>query len=347
MSRFFWIDFFIWVMRKRSLLAYGGIYLRGLAMGAADVVPGVSGGTIAFISGIYEELLNTIKGFNLGTLKSLRKEGVVETWKKINGAFILSLFSGIITSVITLASSISGILEQEGETVEKVALWSFFFGLILASIIYIAKQVEKWSLKDITGLILGSVVAYYITIAGVSEDSDSLYFLFFSGMIAISAMILPGISGGFILVLLGAYQPIMRGLDGTVTALKNGDYLLMLTNGIPIFVVAIGCLFGLLSFSRLLSWLFKSYKNITLATLTGFMIGSLNKIWPWKKTISWRVNSGGIKVPVVTENVSPDTFEILDNNMDDSMLAYAIGAAVIGFLVVFGLEFIGKKMSNE
>ena len=345
MSRFLWVDFFMCIMGKRSLLGYGGIYLRGLAMGAADVVPGVSGGTIAFITGIYEELLNTIKGVNLGTLKSLKQDGIAATWRKINGAFILSLFAGIFTSIITLASAISGILEQEGQTGEKIALWSFFFGLIIASIIYIAKQVNKWSVKDIAGLIIGTVVAYFITVVGVSEDSSSLVFLFISGMIAISAMILPGISGSFILVLLGAYQPIMVGLKNTISALKVGDYGLMIAEGLPIVVVALGCLVGLLTFSRVLSWLFKSYENITLATLTGFMVGSLNKIWPWKEVISSRINSSGLEVPVVTENLSPGSFEIMYEQ--DSFLIYAIIFAVLGFLLVFGLEYVGKKMGNE
>lgn len=332
-------------MKKRSLLGYGGIYLRGLAMGAADVVPGVSGGTIAFISGIYEELLNTIKSVNLGTLKSLKEEGVVATWKKINGAFILSLFAGIFTSIITLASAISSILEQQGQTGEKIALWSFFFGLIIASIIYIGKQVKKWSVKDVIGLVVGTAIAYYITVAGISEDSGSLGFLFFAGVIAISAMILPGISGSFILVLLGAYQPIMSGLKGTISSLKNGDYGLMVSEGIPIAVVAVGCLVGLLTFSRVLSWLFKSHENITLATLTGFMIGSLNKIWPWKEVVSFRVNSEGLEVPVVTANLSPARFE--EMYQMDNFLIYAIIFAGLGFALVFGLEFIGKKMGNE
>ena len=333
------------IMEKRTLLGYGGVYLRGLAMGAADVVPGVSGGTIAFITGIYEELLNTIKGVNLGTLKSLKQDGIVATWRKINGAFILSLFAGIFTSIITLASAISGILEQEGQTGEKIALWSFFFGLIIASIIYIAKQVKKWSVKDITGLVVGTAVAYYITVVGVSEDSSGLIFLFFAGTIAISAMILPGISGSFILVLLGAYQPIMGGLKNTISALKVGDYGLMIAEGLPIAVVAIGCLVGLLTFSRVLSWLFKSHENLTLATLTGFMVGSLNKIWPWKEVISFRVNSSGVEVPVLTENLSPSSFEAIYNM--DSFLIYAGVFAVLGFALVFGLEYVGKKMGNE
>lgn len=330
--------------KKRSLLGYAGIYARGLAMGAADVVPGVSGGTIAFISGIYEELLNTIKAFNLENLKAIRKEGLGAFWKKINGTFIVALFAGIASSIVSLASIISGILEKSGPTGEKIALWSFFFGLIIASVIYIGKQVKGWKAKEIIGLVLGGAIAFYVTIAGVSEGSDSNLYLFFAGAIAISAMILPGISGSFILVLLGAYQPVMNLIKSAVSTLKAGEYGELVNVGIPIGIFAVGCLVGLLTFSRVLSWLFKNHENLTLATLTGFMIGSLNKIWPWKETITSRVNSDGITIPVVTENISPSTFSEL-NNMD-SFMVYSIGFAVLGFALVFGLEFVGNKLKK-
>jgi putative membrane protein len=333
--------------KKRNPKAYFGIYLRGIAMGAADVVPGVSGGTIAFISGIYEELLNTIKAFNFKNLKSIKSDGIVSFWRLVNGNFILALFAGIATSILSLASVIGGVLEKEGQTGEKIALWSFFFGLIIASVVYVAKQVQGWKFKEIIGLLAGGAIAYYVTIATVSENSDGTMFLFFAGAIAISAMILPGISGSFILVLLGAYQPVMGLIKSSVLALKAADIGALVSVVIPVGIFALGCLFGLLSFSRLLSWLFKKHKNSTLAALTGFMIGSLNKIWPWKKTLLWRENSEGLKIPVVTENVSPSVFEKLDNAMDDSMLVYAVCFAVIGFLVVFGLEYIGNKFKNE
>lgn len=330
--------------KKRNLLSYAGIYARGIAMGAADVVPGVSGGTIAFISGIYEELLNTIKAFNLENIKAIRKEGLVAFWKKINGTFIVALFAGIASSIVSLASIISGILEKSGPTGEKIALWSFFFGLIIASVLYIGKQVKGWKAKEIIGLVLGGAIAFYVTIAGVSEGSDSNLYLFFAGAIAISAMILPGISGSFILVLLGAYQPVMNLIKSAVSTLKSGEYGELVNVGIPIGIFAVGCLVGLLTFSRVLSWLFKNHENLTLATLTGFMIGSLNKIWPWKETITSRVNSDGITIPVVTENISPSTFSEI-NNMD-SFMVYSIGFAVLGFALVFGLEFVGNKLKK-
>lgn len=325
-----------------------GIAFRGLAMGAADVVPGVSGGTIAFITGIYEELLDSIKAFNLKNVKAifpLSKESLKNAWNTFNLSFLLSLFAGIAISIVSLAGFISSILEQEGETASKINLWSFFFGLIIASIVYVAKQVESWNFQKILGTILGTALAYYITIAEIGSDNDSLIFLFFAGSIAISAMILPGISGSFILVLLGAYKPIMGAIKNLSIALKDSNTDLLLEAGSILAVVAVGCLVGLLSFSRVLSWLFKNQKQITLATLTGFMIGSLNKIWPWKKGISWRTNSDGEQVVVQYENLSPSSYT--EHFTMDANLFGAIAFALLGFILVFLLEYAGNKMNTE
>lgn len=253
---------------SRKIKDYVIIGFKGMAMGAADVVPGVSGGTIAFISGIYEELLGSISNVNLGLFKTLKKEGFKAAWKQLNGNFLLSLFLGIFISIISLAKAIKYLLENE-----PILLWSFFFGLVLASIIYIAKQISKWNFIAVIVLILGAFLAYYITTLNplVSENSSSLYILL-AGAIAICAMILPGISGSFILVLLGAYKPVLD-------AVNDKDFKTILT-----FMV--GAVVGLLSFSKVLKWLFANYKNYTLAVLTGFIIGSLNKIWPWKLTQS-------------------------------------------------------------
>lgn len=333
------------MLKKRNFIGFLGVYLRGLGMGAADVVPGVSGGTIAFISGIYEELLNTIKAFNLANIKSIPKEGLVSFWKKVNGNFILALFTGIVSSIISLASIISSVLEQEGQTGEKIALWSFFFGLIIASILYIAKQIKGWGVKEIIGLVLGGCIAFYVTVAQVADNSESIFFLFIAGALAISAMILPGISGSFILVLLGAYQPVMRSIKELISTVKSGEYTELISVSLPLVVFAGGCVVGLLSFSRILSFLFKNYEKITLATLTGFMIGSLNKIWPWKEVLDTRINSEGKLIPTVTGNITPATFEATYTM--DSFVPFAIGFAVLGFVLVFGLEYVGNKFKNE
>ena len=283
-------------------------------MGAADVVPGVSGGTIAFISGIYEELLGSISNVNLSLLKTLKKEGFKAAWKQVNGNFLLSLFVGIFISIISLAKVIKYLLENE-----PILLWSFFFGLVLASIIYIAKQITKWNVISFVFLILGAFLAYYITTLNplVTENS-SLLFMFFAGAIAICAMILPGISGAFILVLLGAYQPVL-------SAVNDRDIK-------TIAAVGLGAIVGLLSFSKILNWLFAHYKNYTLAALTGFIIGSLNKIWPWKETLTWRIDSHGIEVPFNEQSVSPLSFN------GDAQLMLSIILAIVGFALILLME---------
>lgn len=299
---------------KRTLKDYIVISLKGTAMGAADVVPGVSGGTIAFISGIYEELLSSISNINLGLFKTLRKEGFKKAWVQLNGNFLLSLLLGIFVSIVSLAKVIKYLLEHE-----PVLLWSFFFGLVLASVIYVAKQITKWNIVTIVVMVLGAALAYYITTLDpmVSENS-SPWFLFLAGAIAICAMILPGISGAFILVLLGAYKPVLA-------AVNDRDYKI-------IALIGLGAVIGLLSFSRVLKWLFKHYKNYTLAVLTGFIIGSLNKIWPWKETLSYRVNSHGIEVPFKQESVSPFSFS------GDHQIVMAIILAAVGFGLIILLE---------
>ncbi|WP_298881061.1 DUF368 domain-containing protein [uncultured Polaribacter sp.] len=298
----------------RNIKDYIVIGLKGMAMGAADVVPGVSGGTIAFISGIYEELLGSISNVKLSLLKTLKTEGLKAAWKQVNGNFLAALFIGIFVSIISLAKAIKYLLENE-----PILLWSFFFGLVLASIIYIAKQITKWNFISILALVLGAFLAYYITTLNpmVSEDSSSLYILF-AGAIAICAMILPGISGSFILVLLGAYKPVLE-------AVNNKDIK-------TILVFMVGAVIGLLSFSKILKWLFANYKNYTLAALTGFIIGSLNKIWPWKETLTWRTNSHGVEVPFNQQSVSPFTFD------GEAQLTMAIVLAIVGFGIILGME---------
>ena len=299
---------------SRKIKDYFLISLKGIAMGAADVVPGVSGGTIAFISGIYEELLQSISNIKLGLLKTLKNDGFKAAWTELNGNFLLSLFIGIIVSFLSLAKLISWLLETH-----PILLWSFFFGLVLASIIYVAKQIEKWNVISILLLIATTAIAYVITTLPplVSEDS-SMPFIFLAGAIAICAMILPGISGSFILVLLGAYKPVLN-------ALTNKD--------IPVIVVfMLGAITGLLSFSRVLKWLFANYKNFTLAALTGFIIGSLNKIWPWKRVLTFRTNSHGEKVPFNEESILPTSYD------GDPQMLYAVLLALVGFGVILLLE---------
>ncbi|MDO6674512.1 DUF368 domain-containing protein [Tenacibaculum sp. 1B UA] len=304
---------------SRTSKDYLVIMLKGMAMGAADVVPGVSGGTIAFISGIYEELLGSISNINIKLLKTLQKEGFKSAWKQVNGNFLVSLFVGIFISIVSLAKMISWLLVNH-----PILVWSFFFGLVLASVIYIAKQVTQWNLVSGVLLILGAILAYYITTLNplVSEHS-SMSFMFLAGAIAICAMILPGISGSFILVLLGAYKPVLA-------AVNNRDFT-------TITFVALGAIVGLLTFSRVLKYLFSNYKNYTLVVLTGFIIGSLNKIWPWKKVLTYRTNSHGEQVPFNELSISPFSYD------GNPQLMYATVLALIGFGLILLLEKIAVK----
>ena len=306
---------------QRRFIDYFIISLKGIAMGAADVVPGVSGGTIAFISGIYEELIETINNVNLSLIRTLKDKGLASAWKQLNGNFLFTLLLGIGISIVSLAKGIKWLLENE-----PVLLWSFFFGLVLASIFFVGKQISKWTLANISGFIVATFVAYYITTLSGLSSTDSSLFLFIAGALAICAMILPGISGAFILVLLGAYEPVLD-------AVNNRDFK-------TLAIIGSGAIIGLLTFSRILKWLFNHFRNLTLAILTGFILGSLNKIWPWKHVLTYRTNSKGEEVPLLEESVSPFTFD------GNPQLWWAIGLMLIGFFTIILLEKLGNKSQN-
>ncbi|WP_424494485.1 DUF368 domain-containing protein [Salinimicrobium sp. GXAS 041] len=302
---------------RRSLKDYFNIGLKGMAMGAADVVPGVSGGTIAFISGIYQELIHTISGVNISLLGIWRKKGFSAMWKALNGNFILALFAGILVSFFSLMRLANYLLENH-----PVLIWSFFFGLVLASIFYVAKQIPKWNIKIVLWGLLGAVVAFYIVSLPPMAAAQSDLFLFFAGAIAICAMILPGISGSFILVLLGAYKTVSE-------ATHDFDFK-------TLGIIGVGAVFGLLTFSRLLKWLFANYSTITLAVLTGFIAGSLNKIWPWKKVLE-TAQYGDKSVVLREESVLPWNFA------GESNLWAAVALMLAGFALILILERLAES----
>ncbi len=302
---------------KNALL----LYAKGMAMGAADVVPGVSGGTVAFITGIYDELLRSI-GAVPNAIAPLLKGRVTEAWRTANASFLLILFAGILTSVLSLAKVITYLLEQH-----PIPVWSFFFGLILVSVHLVSKDIQRRNLSRLVSLCLGIGLAYWITVAAPMQWSASSISLFFAGAIAVCAMILPGISGSFILVLLGLYPVVL----GAVKALDLG---IMLT-------FAAGCLVGLLSFARVLSLVLRRWRDLTLAFLTGLMLGSLNKVWPWKETLTWRVNSHGERVPLLEQNLLPGAYGDLTGQ--DPQVLLAIVLAVAGIALVLGLEWFAGR----
>lgn len=289
-------------------------------MGAADVVPGVSGGTIAFISGIYEELINSISKINLQAIKILTQEGILAFWKHINGSFFVALLSGIGISILSLAKIMKWLLENE-----PVMVWSFFFGLMVASVLFLMKEIERWNFGSIMVMLLAGAIAYIITVIPplVNGSNENVFFIFLCGALAICAMILPGISGAFILVLLGAYHTVLD-------ALSSWNFKIILIFGM-------GALTGILSFSKALKWLFAKYRNLTFAGLTGFIIGSLNKVWPWKETLQTDPLNGSV---IHEKSVLPSTFEMITHN--DAQVVTALLLAIVGFFVIYGIE----KWSN-
>jgi putative membrane protein len=287
------------------------VAVKGLCMGAADVIPGVSGGTIAFITGIYGELVESIKSIDLEALKLFFTGNFRQFWLKINGNFLLSLVLGILISIFSFAKVMQYLLIHH-----PIPLWSFFFGLIVASPIYIIKEVEHKKIIHLIPTIMGMAVGVLICLISPTETTDALWFIFLCGAIGICAMILPGISGSFVLLLLGKYAYII----GAVSDLN-----------IPVLLVfAAGAIIGIILFSNFLSWLLKKAYNGTLFFLSGLMIGSLVKVWPWK-----RVLESGVDRPVLPGNYS-----------GDPQLVQAIIWFAVGVLLLFGIEYIAKRLKS-
>lgn len=308
------------------MLKHIGIYLRGVAMGAADVVPGVSGGTIAFITGIYETLLDSIKSFDTEALQFALKFNIRALWAHINGTFLVALLAGIATSVLSLAKLITYLMEHQ-----PVPLWSFFCGLIIISTYLVLKEIKERNLLPAASLLVSAIASYLITTLTPASTPDAYWFIFLSGAIAICAMILPGISGSFLLLIMGKYEFILDSIKEI---------------NLPVIIVfAAGCAFGLLSFSRLVSWLLKHYHDITVAALAGFMIGSINKIWPWKQVLEYRINSKGQQKPFITENLSPQNFSTITG--EDPQLLLAIVFFLLGIILVFSVDKVAVLVNKK
>ena len=296
------------------------VFFKGMAMGASDVVPGVSGGTIAFISGIYERLIHAIKSINIANLKLFFTGHFKDFWKNVDGNFLVCLVAGIAVSFLSLAKLITYLLETH-----PIFVWSFFCGLIVASVVFIGKTV-KWDWKTAITLVAFAILSFFITSPGNAPlgQNGAYWYIFLCGAIAICAMILPGISGSFILVLLGQYAYILESL------------VEFRIDVIAIFMV--GALIGIVSFSHVLDWLFKNFEMITKAALTGFMLGSINKIWPWKNTIDTIVYADG-ETQLIQENILPQAC--------DSQFCAAIALMIVGFALIFVIEFISEKMKTK
>lgn len=306
---------------KHTLKEYLFIALRGMGMGAADVIPGVSGGTIAFITGIYEELINSIKSINVEAFKLFFTGRWKSLWKHVNGNFLLAVFGGIFISVLSLAKILEHLLEHH-----PILIWAFFFGLILASAWVVARKVTVWEYPNVIALVSGIAVAFYITSVTPTTTTDASWFVILSGGVASCAMVLPGISGSFILLLLGKYEFALQAVNERLI--------------LDLLLLGAGAAIGLVLFSNLLSWLLKNFHNATIAVLVGFMIGSLNKIWPWKETLKTIVVDGEVK-PLIEKNILPSLGDAGD------MFWLAVLMAALGIGVIILLEVILAKGKSD
>ncbi|WP_111669013.1 DUF368 domain-containing protein [Algoriphagus litoralis] len=309
-----------------SIKKYALTYFKGMAMGAADIVPGVSGGSIALIAGIYQELLDSINSISVANFKLLLQGEPKRFFKAVNGSFLLSLFLGILTSIFVLSKLITYLMEEH-----PIPLWSFFTGLILVSAFMILKEIKRWHLGVVLAILIGTVFAWWVTNLPPTTTPDALWFTFLSGSIAICAMILPGISGSFILLILGQYEGILQ-------AVTERNFL-------KLFVFAAGCIVGILSFSRLVSWLLRKYYSITIGLLSGFMLGSVNELWPWKIVTSWRTSSSGEQKPFLTDNLLPADY--LAQVGEQPQILAAVLAFAFGIILVLFIEWLASKLMES
>ena len=307
-----------------------GLVLKGMAMGIAEVIPGVSGGTIAFITGIYEELIDTIKSLDGELLKLLASLKFRRLFEHLNGKFLVFLLIGMAAGIVTGIFGVGHLQEQYPEE-----LWGFFFGLIIASAWYVGKDVTRWDLRAVIILIAGAAGAYLVTAMSPAAGSENLGYVFLCGMLAISALILPGISGSFILLLLGMYTVVIHTLRDLLVDFNVAGLTL-------IAVFAAGCLTGLITTARVLSWFFHNKRNATLTFLTGIMLGSLNKIWPWRNPLSWLTEDGNI---VTSDPMQPDAKVLSEINVlpghytvDDPNTGVVVGCMILGVAVVLLLD---------
>ena len=322
----------------KKITDYIMVAVKGACMGAADVIPGVSGGTIAFITGIYDQLIESINSINGTALKLFFSGKFKEFWKHINGSFLVSLFCGILVSVLSLAGLMQYLLEHH-----PIQTWAFFFGLIVASSIFILRGIQGWNMKSAMFPVLGVVLGIVVCTLSPTQTPDALWFIFLSGAIAICAMILPGISGSFILLILGKYKYIMGAITGLTTGAAVGESLVILC------VFAVGAVCGILAFSRLLHWLLARFNKETLMVLAGFIIGSLVKVWPWSNMEAIVISQFPEIADMAAATQQAIPAEVLANYIPqvDMQIGSAVLFALIGFFLVTGIEILGKAMKHR
>lgn len=305
------------------MIQYLQNFIKGLAMGAANVIPGVSGGTIALITGIFERLINAIKSLGIEALRLLIKGKWNAFAEKIDLYFLISIFGGVGTAIITLAKVFDFLF-----TNYPVYIWSFFFGLVLASVYFVGKTVHKWSVSVIISFLAGTAFAMAITFMTPATQNDGFFYLIICGVVAVCSMILPGLSGSFVLILMGNYQLV------AIHAINDRNFNILL----PVLIGAVG---GLMAFSHFLSWLLKKFKDQTISLLTGFILGSLSILWPWKEAIYLQTTSGEMLLkdglPKV-ERYIPKLPEFFGNET-----IFAILLAIAGVVTIWAVEYLAAK----
>ncbi len=312
------------------------VAIKGACMGAADVIPGVSGGTIAFIMGIYDEFVGSLASINMEAVRLLLSGKFKEFWKHINGSFLLSLVIGIGCSVVSLAGLMQYLLSDF-----PIQTWAFFFGLIVASSIFIIRGIKGWGVREVLFAIFGIILGIVICTLTPTQTPDALWFIFLSGTIAICAMIFPGISGSFILLILGKYEFIMRAISDLVAGINFGANLLV------IIIFLIGAVVGILAFSKFLHWLLARWQKETMIVLAGFIIGSLVKVWPWSNMEAIVCSQFPIVADMVETGTDPTPLITQYTGLVNYQIPSAIAFAFLGFVLVTGIEIAGKKFSQQ
>ena len=320
-------------MNDKPLLTF----IKGYAMGAANVIPGVSGGTVAFITGIFETLINALKSFDAAAIKLLLGFKLKEFWEHINGSFLVPLGIGVVTSFATLAKLLGYLFDNH-----QVAIWALFFGLILASVYYVGKTVGRWAAGPIISFLVGLGIALGIALLNPASANTNFFYLVLCGIIGICSMIIPGLSGSFILILLGNYRLVLDSLSQAVSAATSFDLEALWAPLMIIIPIGIGCVVGLLAFSRLISWVFREFRDVAIALMTGFVAGSLLIIWPWKRNIYMTDAAGNLILKRGEEKIVQG-YDWFMPILADSETWLAIGLIVIGIVLVVVMERLASS----
>ncbi len=331
----------------KNIKDYAVVAVKGICMGAADVIPGVSGGTIAFMTGIYGKLVGSINNFDKSALSMLCHGRVKDFWRHINGSFLVALILGIMTSIFSLAKLMTYLLEHH-----PVQTWSFFFGLIIASSVFILRDIKSWKSADVFWTIFGVGIGAVVCTLTPTQTPDGLWFIFLCGAIAICAMILPGISGSFILVILGKYDYVLGAVAGLTSFSKAQEATAALSTGpmswghclLVICIFAVGAAIGIIAFSKFLHWLLSRWNRETVLILAGFIIGSLIKVWPWHGQYVISAGSQARELPALP-GVADSLGTVIP--VADAHIAGAAVFALLGLGLVVGIELAGKAIARK